>query len=83
MSIVIPVGQRRWCLVCHKYVEAGEEFVPHPLHPRNGRHATCEPKSVWQTEPKPKERKTLDQFSKRRRAGGHGYSGGDGYVGMD
>lgn len=69
-----------YCNVCRKDIQVGEEYAVFPNNRYSCRHPTCIPKS----KPKPKvdelPKKKIKGSAKRRRAGGHGYTGGDGFV---
>lgn len=84
--ITIPPKERAYCTVCKTFATEGE-FYRFKENKYVGRHLTCTPKhprrprSVTEDEQKREDDKNSRATSaKRRRAGGHGYTGGDGWV---
>ena len=91
ITIIVPPNETRYCIICKNRVLAGEQYVQVPGHKYIGRHVTCQPKSDWDENYKKNNNLDEDVIRKklrpkllgsdqRRRAGGHGYSGGDGFV---
>jgi hypothetical protein len=77
--ITIAQGQRVYCTVCKTFAYDGE-FYKLKDNKYIGRHVTCIPKNVLRPDQKEEDRLSRALSRKRRRAGGHGYSGGDGWV---
>jgi hypothetical protein len=80
--VVVQPGDRKYCSVCRDWAYSGE-FIQNKNHKYIGRHLSCEPKIKRAKKP-PLLRDVILQrdgsSTKRRRAGGSGYSGGDGFV---
>ncbi len=68
----------RYCYICNKHFVAGDEVYLLQKNLSKGRHASCLRKPA-----KVKEdfsgRPSASFTGRRRRNGGHGYSGGDGF----
>ena len=69
-----------YCNVCKKDIAVGESYEVAVNNKFSCRHATCIPKSKPR-KPK-KEERPPSNSTKRRKAGGHGYTGGDGWVSL-
>ncbi len=71
---------QKFCFVCRTSVPAGTEVERIGGNLFMFRHATCVPKPK-KPKPAPAESPGSPRGAvKRRRAGGHGYTGGDGFV---
>ena len=86
---VVPDGETRYCSVCKNDIEGGKNYYLLIDNRHLGRHEDCQYKSAKKRkryEEKTEEdwRKDTDNrypgSDKRRRARGHGYSGGDGFT---
>jgi hypothetical protein len=71
----------RACAVCKERIWGPARVIVSRANPYVARHVDCVPKSEYkspeESKPKPLE---PESGQKRRRAGGHGYTGGDGWT---
>jgi hypothetical protein len=77
---IISKKGNEYCVFCKKYSKAGKPFFVLVENETIGRHVKCKPRK-YKREPQLSIREDfVFGGAKRRRAGGHAYSGGDGWI---
>ena len=69
-----------YCNVCRGDINIGQEYATFPNNKYSCRHVTCIPKPSKKPKFDVLPKRKIKGGPKRRRAGGHGYTGGDGFV---